>query len=71
MFEAEGKGKVEEFLPLKGNSGRDSGEKRSNDQGEKNNWMSSATLWNHPVTYGNSNSSVYSSRFIARASLHQ
>nr|GMD00993.1 myb family transcription factor EFM-like [Ipomoea batatas] len=41
---------------MKGNSDRDGEAKRSNDQGEKNNWMRSATLWNYPVTYGNSNS---------------
>nr|GLL26485.1 myb family transcription factor EFM-like [Ipomoea trifida] len=42
---------MEEFLPLKGNS--DGGTKRSN---EMKSWMSSAALWNHPVTYDNSNS---------------
>lgn len=42
---------LEEFLPLKGNSDGDEGAKRSSDQGEKKNWMSSVVLWNHPVTY--------------------
>nr|GMC93404.1 myb family transcription factor EFM-like [Ipomoea batatas] len=47
---------VEEFVPLKGSSNGERGTTRSNDQGEKMNWMSSTGLWNHPVTSRNSDS---------------